>query len=892
MPYPPHWEADVVLADGGTAHLRPIRPDDADRLVAFHSALSAETIYFRFFAAYPRLTDRDLTHFTQVDYTNRVALVALISDEIVAVVRYERIDTSAAAEVAFVVRDDHQGRGLGSVLLEHIAACARERGIGSFTAEVLPENVRMIGVFLDAGYEATRSYVDGVVCLRLALEPTATSVAVMRSREHRAEARSIARLLAPTSVAVIGASREPYSIGHTILRNLLDGEFAGPVYPIHPTATSIASIRAYPSVLDVPGQVDLAVIATPAETIPQVVEECARKHVQALVVVSAGFADAGPEGRQRQGELVALARANGMRVVGPNCLGIANTDPDVRLNATLAPITPGRGRVGFFSQSGALGIAILEQVAQRGIGLSTFVSAGNRADVSGNDLLQYWEEDTATDVVLLYLESFGNPRKFGRLARRLAASKPVVVVRSGRSTQGVPLGHAVTPIAIPDAAVDDLLTQAGVVPVDDLAQLFDVAQLLAYQPLPRGERVAIVGNSDSLGLLAKDACIRNGLQPREPVDLGTEANADDFAVALRDLMADDTVDAVVTVFVPPLTTLDSDVARTLVQAGSGEKPLLTTFLAYSGLPEQLRRVGPDGAPERGSIPSYPAPERAVRALAHVARYAAWCRRVDTEPAVARIEGDAEPARALVGEWLARSGNEPVLVDRNETATLLACYNVEVLPTVAVESVDEALAAAERVGYPIALKTLVPRLRLAADLRDVRLDIGTPPDLRAAYLLLTSRLLPGEPTTLLVQRMAPRGVAVSISAVQDASFGGVLSFGLAGAASELLGDRAYRLAPLSVGDASQLVRAVRAAPLLFGYRGMDAVDVDALERLLVNVGRLVDDLPEVSELVCDPVLVAGEASGGGLAVLQASARLAPPQRPPDSGPRRLGLVRPS
>ncbi len=633
-----------MLADGGTAHLRPIRPDDADRLVAFHEALSTETVYLRFFAPYPHLTPRDIERFTHVDHVDRVGLVALIDDEIVAVVRYDRGPASEGgaeteAEVAFVVRDDHQGRGFGSVLLEHIAACAQERGVSRFYAEVLPANTRMLDVFRDAGYSAERSYDDGVVHLSLAIAPTATTVEVMRSREHRAESRSIGRLLAPRSVAVIGASPKPFTVGHMALRNILDGEFAGPVYPVHPTATSVASIRAYPSVLDIPGEVDLAIVAVPAEAVLQVVAECARKHVRGLVVVSSGFAEAGGSGRERQAQLVAQARAGGMRVVGPNCLGVANTDPAVRLNATLAALTPGRGRVGFFSQSGALGIAILEQVAQRGIGLSTFVSAGNRADVSGNDLLQYWEEDPATEVVLLYLESFGNPRKFSRLARRIAATKPVVVVRGGRSTQGVPLGHAATPLSIPDAAIDALLGQVGVIRVDDLAELFDVAQLLAYQPLPAGDRVAIIGNSDSLGLLAKDACVREGLRPWDPIDLGTAASAEDFGVVLAELLAEETVDAVVTVFVPPLTALNADVARTLVEQSAGaSKPVLTTFLAFSGLPEQLRRLGADGAPERGSVPSYPAPENAVRALAHATRYAAWRQRLRAEPAEARRRG--------------------------------------------------------------------------------------------------------------------------------------------------------------------------------------------------------------------------------------------------------------
>ena len=398
VPYPDHWEADVVLTDGGTAHIRPIRADDAGLLREFYARLSPESIYYRFFSTAPRLTDREVQHFTNVDYDDRVALIATIGDAMVAVLRYDRLHPAGAeenarsetAEVAFLVEDAHQGRGLASVLLEHIAAAARERGIARFVADVLPENRRMSKVFREAGYKAEQRFEDGVLMLTLDLEPTETSREVMAAREHHAESRSI-RLLSPRSVAVIGASRTAHTVGQTALRNLLTGGFAGPVFPVHPTATAVASVRAYATIGDVPGEVDLAVVAVPADGVNDIVAQCAAKGVRGLVVLSSGFGEAGTEGRERQDELVRLARAGGMRVVGPNCLGIANnaTGP----NATLAPTLPRRGPVGFFSQSGALGIAILRWAAERDLGLSTFVSAGNRADVSGNDLMQYWEED-------------------------------------------------------------------------------------------------------------------------------------------------------------------------------------------------------------------------------------------------------------------------------------------------------------------------------------------------------------------------------------------------------------------------------------------------------------------------------------------------------------------
>jgi acyl-CoA synthetase (NDP forming)/RimJ/RimL family protein N-acetyltransferase len=657
VPYPDHWEADVVLADGGTAHLRPIRADDAGLLRDFYTRLSPESIYYRFFSPRPRLTDAEVEHFTIVDYDDRVALIATLGGAMVAVVRYDRFASGGdTAEVAFLVEDAHQGRGLASVLLEHIAAAARERGITRFKADVLPENRRMSKVFRDAGYKAEQRLEDGVLTLTLELEPTETSREVMEAREHRAESRSIGRLLSPRSVAVIGAGREAHGVGRTVLANLLSGGFPGPVYPVHPTATAVSSVRAYPAISDVPGEVDLAVIAVPADSVNDVVAQCAAKDVHGLVVLSSGFGEVGPEGRERQDELVRLARAGGMRVVGPNCLGIANNDNG--LNATLAPTLPRRGPVGFFSQSGALGIAILRWAAERDIGLSTFVSAGNRADVSGNDLMQYWEEDPNTAVVLLYLESIGNPRKFTRLARRISRTKPIVAVKSGRTTQGVPLGHAAQALSLPDHAVSALFAQAGVVRVDSPGELFDVAQLLAYQPRPKGNRIAIVGDSHPIGLLVQDAATVAGLDPLPPVDLGHEAGPEEFEAALGESLSDDGTDAVVTVFMPAVEeSTTSDVAAAIVRTAEGStKPVVAAYLGEHGL-------------LHGSVPSYPAPENAVRALAYAVRYAAWCRRprgrVPDLPGV-----DRAGARALVDELAGQHDPGP-----ERTAALLACYGI-------------------------------------------------------------------------------------------------------------------------------------------------------------------------------------------------------------------------
>ncbi|MFF0249150.1 bifunctional acetate--CoA ligase family protein/GNAT family N-acetyltransferase [Streptosporangium sandarakinum] len=867
--YPAHWEADVVLSDGGTAHVRPIHPADADLLRAFYSRLSEESIYFRFFGPRPRLSDREIAWFTNVDYTDRVALIATIGTEMVAVIRYDRIDP-AEAEVAFLVEDAHQGRGVASVLLEHLAATARERGISRFVADVLPANQKMMAVLKQAGYTAQSRFADGVVRMTLDLTPTETSQEVTAAREHRAEARSIKRLLSPGSVAVVGAGREPGGVGQTVLRNLLAADFTGPVYPVHREARAVAGVRAYPSVTAIDGEVDLAVLAVPAEGVIEVVKECAEKGVRGLIVVSSGFGETGPEGRARQDELVRIARAYGLRVVGPNCLGVANTDPAVRLNATLAATVPGRGRVGFFSQSGALGTALLQRVAQRGMGISSFVSAGNRADVSGNDLLQYWEEDPATDVILLYLESLGNPRKFARLTRRISRRKPIVAVKSGGATQNVPTGHAAPVLGLPDTALSSLFEQAGVIRVDDLVQQFDVAQLLAHQPLPAGPRVGLVSNSDAMALLAADACVRAGLEPRPPVNLGAAAGAAEFGGALASVLPD--VDAVVVIYMPPIPGPAAEVAAELLRVSRDQgKPVLATFEGRTGMPPELRT---DPVPGWGSIPSYPAPEEAVRALSHAVRYARWRERpagVPEEP-----DGvDTAAARRLVRAGLREEATE------TDAAGLLACYGVRVWPAERVDSAEHAVAAAERLGWPVALKAADPEAAKRAG--TVRLGLTGPDGVREAFEGLSRQL--GPDAALAVQRMVPQpAVPTVIGVVEDAAFGAVVSFGLGEVTARLLRDEAYGLAPLSREDAAALVRAPRTAPLLLGGYGYPPVAVEALTDLLVRVGRLADDLPEVVRLDLDPVLV-GESEA---IVLGARAVLREPPGPRiDGGPRRLG-----
>ncbi|MFD7317950.1 GNAT family N-acetyltransferase [Streptomyces sp. NPDC059883] len=953
--YPDHWEADVVLRDGGTARIRPITTADAERLVSFYEQVSDESKYYRFFAPYPRLSDRDVHRFTHHDYVDRVGLAVTVGGEFIATVRYDRIDErglpAAApadeAEVAFLVQDAHQGRGVASALLEHIAAVARERGIRRFAAEVLPANNKMIKVFRDAGYTQKRSFEDGSVRLTLDLEPTAESLAVQRGREQRAEARSVQRLLTPGSVAVVGTGRAPGGVGRTVLRNLLEAGFTGRVYAVnHAFAEDLAELDGVPafrSVAAIGDPVDLAVLAVPAERVPEAVADCGRHGVRGLVVLSAGYAESGAEGRERQRELVRQARSYGMRIIGPNAFGIINTAEAVRLNASLAPEPPDRGRIGLFTQSGAIGIALLSGLYRRGAGLSSFISAGNRADVSGNDILQYWYEDPDTDVALLYLESIGNPRKFTRLARRTAALKPVVVVKGARHSGSAPPGHAVPVTRIPDATVSALLRQAGVIRVDTVTELVDAGLLLASQPLPAGPRVAILGNSESLGLLTYDACLTEGLRPLPPRDLTTAATPEDFRAALAPALSDPAVDAVVVTAIPHVgetgTTDPANggalgtVLRETVTSAPG-KPVAVVHVEIEGLAEALAAVegsarGPAGsapistdapppAPARpaaappapaspptpsapgvppasavppapaasGRIPAYPAAERAVRALAEAVRYAQW-RRQSAEPGkVPEYLDDAideSAAAALIARLL---GDAPdphgVPLGGADTRELLGLYGIPVRPTLPAPGPDDAVAAAHRLGYPVALKTTAPHLRHRSDLGGVRLDLADEAQLRLAHRELTESL--GGPAELrpVVQAMAPRGVDTVVRAAIDAAAGAVLSFGLAGAPSELLGDLAHRLVPATDRDVAEQIRSIRSAPLLFGWRGSTPVDTLALEELLLRVSRLVDDHPEIVSVTLEPVVVATR----GLTVLGANVRLAPAPARDDLGPRSL------
>jgi acetyl coenzyme A synthetase (ADP forming)-like protein len=861
-PYPAGEASDVVLRSGSTLRLRPIKPDDAPALLDFYKRLSPDSLYFRFFSM-PKIDMEKAQGFCRVDYDSFFALVGEVSGRIVAVAHYFRDPRRPErAEVAFTVEDALQGQGVGTRLLERLAEIAREHGISIFEAEVLGHNRRMIDVFHGCGFDTTdRRIDDGVEKIVLTITPTLRYEHRSAERSEQAATASMKLLFEPRVVAVVGASRVRGKIGAEILHNLVSHGFAGDVLAIHPTAQDIDGVRCYPRLSDVPGEVDLAVIAIPAKEVDAAVDECAAKGVKAIVVISAGFAETGDEGRRREAALVEKIRAAGIRLVGPNCMGLVNTDPMVRLDATFAPIYPPAGNVALSSQSGALGLALLDYAAKLNLGISTFVSVGNKADVSGNDLIQYWSEDPRTSVILLYLESFGNPVRFSKIARRVARKKPIVAVKSGRSAAGSRAATSHTgALAESDKVVDALFRQAGVIRTGTLEELFDVAALLAHQPVPRGRRVGILTNAGGPAILAADACEAQGLQvpplppslseklraflPAEasignPVDMLASATPEQYQKALQLLLSDETLDSVLVIFIPPIATNAETVASAIVKGARGaRKPVLATFMSAKGAPPTL-----------ASIPSYPFPESAAIALARAANYGEWRREPPGEtPHFQNLA--VAPGRAVVERALARGAG---WLDPSETDELLAAFGIPFAKIRMATTAEEAVAAARELGFPVAVKAVGPTILHKTDFGGVRLGLGDPAAVIAACREMKTRLQDNL-TDFLVQKMVPGGVEVIVGVTQDATFGPLILYGSGGTLVELLSDVAFRLLPLTDSDVAAMLDEVKGTALLRGYRGSPRADEAALKDLLLHVSALVEHCPEVREMDLNPVKV--------------------------------------
>lgn len=899
-PYPAHWEADVVLRDGATAHLRPVLPTDRDALERMYAGQSEQTIYLRFFTYKSALTAKELTRFTTVDHTDRVAFVLMLGEEMIGIGRFDRTGDPAEAEVAFFISDAHHGRGIGSILLEHLAAAGRERGIRRFTAEVLPENRKMLSVFSEAGYELSRGFDDGVVMVHFDIDPTERSRAVMESREHRAEAKSVARLLAPRSIAVIGASRDWTSPGHEVLVNIVEDGYTGSVYAVNPEALEVAGMMAHPSIAEVPEIVDVAIIAVPIDRVAQVVRECGRAGVRGVLVITSGYADDGARGRARQRELVRIARDHGMRVIGPASMGMVNTDPEIHLNATFGEHAPGEGALGLFSQSAAIGVMMYTSAFRRRIGVSSAFSAGNRADVSGNDLMQYWEDDPRTRAVCLYLESIGNPRKFSRIARRLARTKPVIVAKSEVTGRQLPPGHTGRTSSAPPEALNAMMRQAGVIRADTSEHLMDIAQILVSQPLPRGRGVAVVSNAFALSRVIEDACTAHGVEVRRREDAldtsGLEADPREVIreALLTTLRAPDVDAAIVTLLPTPLADSDEIAAVLMDCAAQTGTPVLAAFVGVLDSSASRRGIFPcprtlaesaadeEGPRELPGLPCFESPGAAVGALAAIMDYVDW--REKEEAFLAEVDGaDAKAVRRLLREEAPRIPGEGLLeLDQERTRQLLGAYGIEVLESVPFATEEEAARAAERLGYPVVLKTTDATLRHRLDLGGVRLGIEDEAALRRDIALMRRTLRPYGEVGLEVQAMGAPGQNCVIRAIEDPLLGPVVSFGMAGDAVNLLEDWAHRVPPLTQRDVRMMVRAPRASRKLFGYEGLPVVAVSLLEELLARVAQLKDAHPQIARLELNPVMLSAE----GLTVLGARVDLGNPQRRTDSARRTM------
>lgn len=867
--------SDVVLRDGSTMRFRPPGVADADALLDFFRGLSDRSLYLRFHG-HPSVDARLVQPVLEPDWVERGALVGTKDDLVVALASYVRLRDAHAAEVAFAVADEFQGRGIATRLLERLASLAAGVGIEEFLAEVMGDNTKMLAVFGDAGFEQSRVFESGTSEVRLRLAATESLRTRIDERDHIAVAASLDPFFKPETVAVVGASSRAGSIGGELFRNVLRGEFRGVAYPVNRSGEPVGGVRAFRNIAEIGEVVDLAVVCLPGDAVFEAADEALAAGVRALCVISAGFAEIGPEGEARQDLLLELVRSHGARLLGPNCLGIAVAD--VRLNATFGPRALPAGTIGFSSQSGALGLALLERAAQRRLGLSAFVSIGNKADVSSNDLLEYWEEDPSTDVVLLYLESFGNPRKFARVARRVARTKPIVAMKAGRTAAGARAASSHTAaLAGSEAAVDALFQQAGVIRVDTLEELLDVTGLLAAQPLPRGRRVAVLTNAGGLGILCADACETAGLSlsqladetvaelrailPREaslsnPVDMLGSAVGTTYESVLPVLLRDPGIDAVIVLFVPPVVAGAEEVAAAIVRAAeaeaAAEKPVLACVITHTGTPDQLL-----AAP----VAAFDYPESAARALGRAAERAEWLRR--PQGRVPELDGiDLAAARLVIADagerWLAPG----------DVRRLLEAYGLPVVAERVAATPEETLWAADDLGYPVVVKTAAAGVHktekggVALDLRD-----------RDAVREAAARI--GLP--VLVQPFLHGGAEVLVGAFQDPVFGPLVALGPGGTMAELIGDAGFRLAPLTDTDADELVQSGKAGLLVRGFRGAPPVDARALADVVLRVARLADNLPEVAELDLNPLI----AWPDGCVVVDARARIAPP-----APPRRL------
>jgi acetate---CoA ligase (ADP-forming) len=885
--YPASREADVVLRDGSTVHLRPVRPDDEGRLLDFFRGLDLRSQSLRFFSGAPDL-EGSARLMANVDYRTTYGLVAVREDERVVGHGLYAQTRPGEAEIAFAIAAGMRGQGLGTIVLAHLAEVAESNGVETFVAEVLPQNHRMIDMFRRSGFPLeVEARAEGVhVTMPASLEDAA--IARFEERDRFAAAAAARTFLEPASIAVVGASRRPGRVGSAVLRNLVESGFEGPVFAVNRAGDGfpVPSAR---SVAELPAGFELGVLAVPAEETVAVARECAARGARGLVVLSAGFAESGPRGAEREHELREVCRASGMRLVGPNCLGVLNTVAEHRLNATFAPAPPPAGDVGFVTQSGALGLALIDLAAAKGIGVSSFASVGNRADVTANDLLEYWEQDPATRVALLYIESFSDPRRFSRVARRVGRELPIVVVKSGRSAAGARAAssHTGALLAASDSAADALFDQSGVIRAETVGELLDVAALLSGQPPPAGGRVGILTNAGGPGIMCADACEAAGLQVPElpaklrealaeflpgeaavanPVDMIATADGEQFRRAIVALAAWEGIDALIVIFIRPLLTEAGDVAAAIRAAAELPRPIPIQAVFMSPADHAALR-------EEAGVPVHLYPEDAARSLAKVVRHARWRQRPAPEPAPAPPGSRPDEAAAILAEALA--GGEEWMAPEARTA-LLDCYGIATPAARVAADAEGAVAAAAELGGRVALKAVGPEIVHKTELGAVALDLDGPAAVAEAAAAIDAALATHrvDRDGFQVETMVGGGVELLVGIATDPVFGPVLACGAGGTAAELRHDLAVRVCPLTAGDPEAMLSSLGISPLLRGYRGSEPADLEALEALLLAVGAIAEGHRAIAELDLNPVL----ATPTGAIAVDARIRLHPPSPP--------------
>jgi acetyl coenzyme A synthetase (ADP forming)-like protein len=876
----------VILRDGTTASLRPTRAEDQAMMQRFIDRLSPASRRHRFFSAAAPPADRIASLCDSSNPSKHVTIMAMrtIAGEprIIATGSYWA-RTAAEAEVAMAVDDGFHGNGLGTILLERLAMLAIHRGFTTLWAVTHSDNPAMREVFRESGYPVHETYEGGDMHVQISLHPTESTTARLELRERIATTASLRPFFYPRSVAVIGASRDPTSIGYRIVEALAGNRFHGAIYPVNLKAATIAGLTAFSSVTTIPDTVDLAVIVVPRDAVLPVLTDCGGKGISSVIVISSGFAESGPEGMQAQDRLVETVRQQGMRMIGPNCFGLLNTDPAIRLNATFTSAFPPSGRMAMATQSGALGLAILASAHRLHLGISSFVSLGNKADISTNDLLQYWEDDPSTDIILLYLESFGNPRRFARIARRVARRKPIVAIKSGRSLAGWrAAGSHTAALASSEVAVETLFRQSGVIRADTLDELFALARGLSDQPLPKGKRVGIITNAGGPAILSTDACEAGGLSVPElskattdalsaflppaaslknPVDLIASATPDHYTNAITTLLASKEVDALIIIYMSVMAGAEAGIANGVLrgisnarQAGGADIPIYICWMAEGDLERTFQAAGE-------TIPIFPLPEQPAVVFSKAYRYEEWrTQPLGMIPDFDDIDIDA--ARAICAKALSQEGPDWLSVEG--TRALLASAKLPVSRGGVARTADQAVALACEVGFPVAVKLASHQIVHKTEMGGVHLNLANEQAVRNSFEAIRARLAQENKLDamegVLVQPMLSGGVEVMVGVTHDPLFGPLIAFGLGGIHVEILGDVRFRITPLTDRDAAQMVREIKGYRLLQGYRGHPAADVEAIEEVLLRLSHLVEEIPEISELDLNPIFALPPGQG--------------------------------